>query len=197
MEKHGDLYYTEQKALHNVLGLEYDIEYMKLQDNIIFQTYKDRYECLEKVEAIKSKTNYIFLTINPNTERLPLKDFINGMYKMMSKPWIQKYLYVFEQRGESLETLGNGYHFHAIIEKPKNKSFNHMIRELSSSGNRYCDTSNFHFFNVKYLSEEEKNRKIIYITGRKADEAKHKKQDMDILWRSKVNLLSHYNIGIL
>lgn len=197
MENYGESYYIEQQALHKGLGLEYNVEYHKLQDSINVRTYKERYETVEAIEAIKSKTKYIFLTINPNTERLTLKDFIIGMNKMMLKPWIQNALYVYEQRGETLEDMGKGYHFHAIIEKPHKKSYNHMVRELSSSGNRYCDTSNFHFFNIKNISQEEKERKVEYITGRKADVAKHLKQDMDIIWRLKVNLLSHYKIGII
>jgi len=119
------------------------------------------------------------------------------MAKMMTKPWIQSYLYVFEQRGESLDEIGKGYNFHAIIKKPSDKSFNHMIREFACSGNRFCDTSNFHYFNNEFMSDEEKDRKIVYLTGRKADPSKHLKQDMHIIWRPTVNLLSHYNVGII
>ena len=72
-----------------------------------------------------------------------------------------------------------------------------MIRELSNSANSLCDTSNFHFFNIKSISEEECNRKIQYITGRKADDAKHLKQDMDIIWRQQQNIKSFYNVGII
>lgn len=156
----------------------------------------ERFSHLQRVEELQSKCKYIFLTINPNPH-ITLQDFIKTCEKMMSKPWIQNYLYVYEQRGETLEDCGKGFHFHAIIEKPSNKSYKHIVREMSSSANRLCDTSNYHFYNLKNITEEEKERKIQYITGRKADTSKHAKQDMDIPFRERNKLLSYYNIGIL
>lgn len=157
---------------------------------------KERYDYLIKQEEIKNKTKYIFLTINPNAQ-ITLLEFIKTIEKMMTKSWITNYLYVIEQRGETLDELGKGFHFHLILEKPQAKSYQHMIRELSNTANKVCDTSNFHFFNIKNISEEEKERKIIYLTGIKADAAKHKKQEMDIIFRKNNNLLSYYNIGII
>lgn len=169
-------------------------------DRMFKDTYerrdKERYSYIQKQEEIKNKTKYIFLTINPNPN-INLKEFISITTKLMSKPWITTYLYVYEQRGETEADVGKGFHFHAIIEKPTNKSYAHMMRELASSANKLCDTSNFHFYNVKNISEEEKERKIEYITGRKADVEKHLKQDMDIIFRKNNNLLSYYNIGII
>jgi len=156
----------------------------------------ERYSHLKHIEEIKNKSKYIFLTVNPNSH-ITFNEFCRVIDKMMSKTWITNYLYVYEQRGEDVETLGKGFHFHAIIEKPSNKSYQHMVRELSSSCNKVCDTSNYHFFNLKNITDEEKDRKIQYITGVKADEAKHLKQSMDIIFRQKNNLLSYYNIGII
>lgn len=155
-----------------------------------------RYSHLQRLEEVRNNTPYIFLTINPNSH-ITFREFQKVMTKMMSKVWIKQYLYVFEQRGEGFLECGKGFHFHAIIKKQPSKSYQHMVRELSSSANKVCDTSNYHFFNLKNISEEEKERKIVYITGRKADTAKHLKQDMDVLFRQENNLLSYYNIGII
>lgn len=169
-------------------------------DRMFLEAYRkkdaERFAFMTQQEEIKNKTKYIFLTINPNSQIL-FREFQRCIDKLMSKPWITNYLYVYEQRGESEAEVGKGFHFHAIIEKPTNKSYQHMMRELSSTANKVCDTSNFHFYNVKNISEEEKERKIIYITGRKADIAKHAKQDMDIIFRKNNNLLSQYNVGIV
>ena len=70
---------------------------------------------------------------------------------MMTKPWINEYLYVFEQRGEEEGECGKGFHFHAIIKKPTNKSYVHILRELSSSADKVCDSSVSNFFNFSYL----------------------------------------------
>lgn len=196
MEKYGEEYYNEQKRINAGMGIEYDIDYYKLQDNIIYNQYQEKYKHLKKLEEIQENSKYVFITINPN-QYITILDFINKMTKMMAKKWITNYLYVYEQRGETEAELGKGFHFHCILEKPKNKPYCHMIRELSNSANAVCDSSNFHFFNVKSISEEECQRKIIYITGRKADIEKHLKQDMDIVWRQKNNLKSFYNVGII
>jgi len=196
MEKHGDDYYIEQKRLNGGMGIEYDIEFHKLQDGLMYNIYHEKYKHLQKIEEIKENSKYIFITINPNAF-ITLLDFINKTNKMMAKKWITNYLYVYEQRGESLTDLGKGFHFHCILEKPKTKAYAHMIRELSNSANSLCDTSNFHFFNIKSISEEECQRKIIYLTGSKADESKHLKQEMDIIFRKNNNLKSFYNIGII
>jgi len=173
-----------------------DAELMRMFREAYERRDKERYSYIIKQEEIKNKTKYIFLTINPNAQ-ITLLEFIKTIEKMMTKSWITNYLYVIEQRGETLEELGKGFHFHLILEKPQAKSYQHMIRELSNTANKVCDTSNFHFFNIKNISEEEKERKIQYITGTKADAAKHKKQEMDIIFRKNNNLLSYYNIGII
>lgn len=196
MEKHGDDYYNNIKMINAGMGIEYDIEFHKLQDGIIYNQYIEKYKFLQKQEEIKENSKYVFITINPNAF-ITLLDFINKINKMMAKKWITNYLYVYEQRGEHLGELGKGFHFHLILQKPKTKSYAHMLRELSNSANSVCDSSNFHFFNIKSISEEECQRKIIYITGSKADASKHLKQEMDIIWRQNNNLKSFYNIGII
>lgn len=155
-----------------------------------------RYQYIAEKEKLKEKCPYLFLTINPNPH-ITLGEFISIMNKMMTKPWMNAYLYVFEQRGEEEGECGKGFHFHAIIKKPSNKSNAHILRELSSSANKVCDSTVSTFFNVKNISEEEKERKIIYLTGQKADAFKHKKQEMDIPFRQRNNLLSFYNVGII
>ena len=161
--------------------------------NVLYNNIKGNFKELD-LNILWSKN--IFITINPNAQ-ITLLDFINKINKMMSKKWITNYLYVYEQRGETEAELGKGFHFHCILEKPKTKAYSHMIAELSNSANSVCDTSNFHFFNIKSISEEEKKIKIAYITATKADPAKYLKQQMDVIWREKNNLKKYYNVGII
>jgi len=169
-------------------------------DRMFKETYdrldNERYAYLKKQNEINENSQYFFLTINPKPS-VALGEFIKVINKLMSKKWLDNYLYVYEQRGEDLSELGKGFHFHLIFKKPKTLCYRHILRELSNSSKSLCDTSNPGVFNLKSISEEEKERKIVYITGRKADDAKHLKQDMDIIWRQNNNLLSHYNIGII
>ena len=188
--------YEEDGIIYEITPEDPQIEIDRMFQEIWMRDALQRYSYIEKLEVIKNNSKYIFLTVNPNPQ-ISLLEFIRCMEKLMSKTWMTNYLYVFEQRGETIEEVGKGFHFHAIIEKPSNKSYQHIIRELSNTANKVCDTSNYHFYNLKNINDEEKNRKIQYITGRKADEAKHLKQEMDIIFRKNNNLLSYYNIGII
>jgi len=188
--------YEEDGIIYTIHDPDPDIELCKMYNELWLKDAYQRYSYIEREETIKKKCKYIFLTINP-APLITLKEFIRCMEKLMSKTWIQKYLYVFEQRGETEEEVGKGFHFHAIIEKPSNKSYTHIIRELSMGANKVCDTSNHHFYNLKNIDENEMERKIKYITDIKADPAKHLKQQMDVIFRKNEKLLSYYNVGIL
>ncbi len=65
---------------------------------------------------------------------------------------------------------------------------------MKNSFKKMCDTDNYHVYNIKNIGEEEKLRKTQYILDRKADDNKHLKQDMDIIWRQKEKLKSYYSI---
>lgn len=154
MQNFDDAHYNNQRMIHSGLGIPYDVDFHRLEDAIYCRLYNERYVTANKLAEIKENSKYIFLTINRNAQ-IGLLDFINKINKMMSKKWITDYLYVYEQRGENEAETGKGFHFHLILKKPKTKKYSEMIRELSNSANSVCDTSNFHFFNLKSISEEE------------------------------------------
>jgi len=197
MEKHGDEYYRQQAAINKGMGIDYDPVLAKLFDDAYYREYTEKYAEITKQHEIQNNCKYIWITVCPNEKIVNIKMFIAKMTKMMSKKWITNYLYVYEQRGENLAELGKGFHFHLILEKPKNKAYTHILRELANSVDAVTDSSNPQWYNVRAISEEEKDRKITYTTGRKADQSKWLKQDMDIIWRNKLGLQPYYNIGII
>lgn len=141
-----------------------------------------------KIEVDKK---WYFLTINPRPT-ITLEDFMKTIRKALSKKWITYFIFVIEQRGETEEELGKGIHTHIIF----NKGIKHckVIKEMGNSFKNMCDISNYHLFNISNIGDEEKKRKIEYILGTKADCEKHKKQQMDIIFREKLKLKSHYII---
>lgn len=192
-----DDYLEDITETHYSLDENFDPDLDRLFKEAYAREYAEKYAHLQRMEQKINNSKYIWLSINPDTAHITLPEFVRCMEKMMSKAWLTNYLYVFEQRGEDLAHCGEGYHFHAIIEKPKNKSYVHIVRELSSTANKVCDSSNYHYFNLANISEQEKDRKIVYTTGRKADPSKWLKQDMDIPFRINNNLKSCYNVGII
>lgn len=115
----------------------------------------------------------------------------------MSKKWVESYLYVYEQRSETLDELGKGFHFHSLIKKPSNKPPFQIMREFKNTIKKIVDVENHHFFNIKYIDHPEALRKQIYICGQKADENKHKKQEMDIIWRQREKIEQYYNLNYI
>lgn len=140
---------------------------------------------------IELSKEWYFLTVNPRPD-IQLRDFIKAINKSLSKKWITYFIFVIEQRGECEAEIGKGFHTHIIF----NKGIKHckVVQEMSNTFKKMCDVSNFHLFNLKSIGEEEKKRKIEYILGVKADDDKHLKQSMDIIFRKKENLKSYYSI---
>ena len=144
---------------------------------------------LKKSKQTDLIKEWYFLTINP-APNINLTDFHKTIEKAVSKVWITTYLYVIEQRGENIEELGKGFHTHIIF----NKGIKHckVISEMKNTFKNMCDCSRDQLFNLKNIGEEEKTRKIEYITGIKKDDAKHLKQEMDIIFRKENKLKSYY-----
>lgn len=180
----------------------------RAKEKIKQQQYEELYrlQCLQEptpiikeIQALRNSLGekgegterpYIWLCVNPNS-MYTFKEFQTLVSKMVSKVWMTEYVYVYEQRGITQEELGKGFHLHAIIKKPADKKPSHCIRELSSTFKKCCDTSNFHFFQVKFIDLPEKDRKMEYILGTKEstdENQKDIKQAMDKLWRSKIGI---------
>lgn len=148
----------------------------------------------EKLQGNKGNSgltekNYYFLTVNPKPD-IELPIFLKTIQKAMSKRWITYYEYVIEQRGESEAELGKGFHTHIIF----NKGIKHckVVLELKNSFKHMCDCSDFHYFNLKNIDDDEMIRKTSYILDRKSEPEKHLKQDMDIIFRERNGLLKSY-----
>lgn len=145
---------------------------------------------------IKNKYTHIFLTINP-PPNLSLMDFHLNIQKTLMrgdnlKQWIKGFLYVLEQRGETINEIGKGFHTHILIELGEHKKRSHIDRELKYLWKKILDTDNYHIFNIKYIDYEEQLRKQKYILGQKQESSKHTKQEYDIIWRENNSIEKYY-----
>lgn len=144
----------------------------------------------------QDNSNFIFLNVNPAPNH-SLLSFQQLIEKSLKKKFVKSYLYVLEQRGENLEEAGKGFHAHIIIEKDETKQYTQAIKEFGRTFSKCCDTSNFHLFNGSKIKLLDMEKRRNYILGKKADENKHQKQQMDIVWRNENFLKSYYgNIEI-
>ena len=150
------------------------------------------YAELTKLQTIT--TNHIFLTINspPDIDFLNFQKHIN---KLINKKWISKYLF-YEQRGETHEEQGRGFHAHILIEHTPKKPCE-IKRELANTLKDIMDVENYHILNIKRIDSAEAKRKVSYIIGTKKDTEKHVKQKYDIIWRQTMNLDPYYNMSYI
>lgn len=189
------------QARHNVKLKQYE-EYYRLRNlnkpNEVQQLIlAERNSLGEKVENNINKP-YIWLCVNPNST-YTFNEFKALVQKMVSKVWLKSYVYVYEQRGITEQEAGKGFHLHAIIKRPEDKKPSHCIRELSNTFKKCCDVSNYHFFQTKFIDEDEYQRKLEYILGLKdsnEENQKDLKQNIDKYWRGKYLIKPFYFLNI-
>lgn len=182
------------KALQEVLLNRYRSYYSKLLDegdgDEILPLMKDINEEKKKKDDETMKSDYVFITVNPKPD-IPLSDFRKVVDKSMQKTFIKKSLYVIEQRGEDMDSLGKGFHTHILINKGDYR-VSHMRREFARTFNKVCDVDNPHAFNVMLCKKTDLKKRQNYMIGVKSDDAKHLKQKMDKVFREKFAIRDYY-----
>lgn len=137
---------------------------------------------LKKTQA---SSTHILLTVNVKPE-VTLQMLMTKIDKMIKKKWLTDYIIAIEQRGEVPADLGKGLHFHALI--PRTIEPARTRKELSSTFNSVCDTSNVHCMNIRWLKEKELPKVILYLKGQKKDSSKSLKTQMDTTYRLSMKL---------
>lgn len=157
-------------------------------DNIFPLLAKER-----ELSDEKFTSKYLFVTINPRESYKDICDFKIVLEKAFTKPWINKFLYVIEQRGSSEkdDEIGKGFHMHCLIDKGDYR-FSHARREFVSTFRKICDTQNYHTFNFSYCKEADLAKRQNYMIGQKADPLKHQKQVIDKIFRAQWGIKSYY-----
>lgn len=137
---------------------------------------------------------HCFVTINPKPGT-NLKQFIKLCKKQLRSKTYEYILLCLEQRGESLEELGKGFHCHLLFKlKTDSNTLYDYSRSLKRAFFNVCHTSNTSLLNIQYLNKPATIAgKIEYILGKKNPEKKLKTSH-DPHWR-KLNTISRYYIN--
>jgi len=144
----------------------------------------------KREEQIPEKSDYVFITVNPRPD-VPLSDFKKAVDKSVQKTFIKKSLHVIEQRGESMDTLGKGFHTHILIDKGDYR-ISHLKREFARTFGKLTDVSNPCCFNIDFCKKEDIKKRQNYMLGWKKDETKHLKQVHDRPFRKKFLIKDYY-----
>lgn len=167
------------------------------QQGIAPPLIQQEYNKVKELETAVAKSNNTevygyFICCNPDEMKITLSEFERCCSKSVTKVWIETYLWVIEQRGKTFDDVGKGFHTHILITAKAGKKYCQIVREFASSFKKATDTSQYQWFSVKPLTEEEYVRKIRYCAGYKADDDKIIKQRFDVVFRERNNIKKCY-----
>lgn len=162
-------------------------ELIKGHMNQLFESNKP----LKKRKYKKTKQpvkKYFFITINPKEcEIYDIMEIIRRLKQY--KRWLKIINYTFEQRGETMETMGNGKHIHMIIENNENMEPSRMQKGFYTCLKNYCEDKKA--IHIKGFEENQLNYYTNYILGEKKED-KMNKVNTDNIWRANNNLKCVY-----
>jgi len=189
---------VKRLAMRKALVSVYSQYYINLIYNGQFDVIMPKLKQIrEELDLSKDEraTDWMFITINPK-DTVSIKNILQTMEKLVSKKWIEQYIYVIEQRGIEDEDV-RGIHSHLLLHRNDKKPAA-LKREIQNTCIKICDVSNPHILNFKYLStDKDVQQSYNYITGTKADIEKHPKQAKDIYFRKYYNIQPFYRSEIL
>jgi len=172
--------------VRKIIGQEYELEKLGSVFKNIKKYEHDNKKELKEMLAEKNCNKYIWITINPKPE-YKLKDFKKLIKKICLKTCFTSHLAVLEQRGDTLENMGTGFHSHILFKRNLNYKPTKCITNLKNSLKKVVgDVNNQHQFNYKVIGSEFAQDKKKYIIGQnKTGDNKDQKQKTDLFWRKK------------
>jgi hypothetical protein len=143
------------------------------------------------------KKQWVFITVNPDP-KCKLQAFVTTVLKRaLTKKWITKAYAAFEQRGETQEEAGKGFHVHILLHRG-GKSRSQMMKEFKSTFKGLCALGNpkteGSILNLKAIDDRLVQSKVDYMLGRKTD-VKMAKVQIDRWWRQQLGLQPVYEVG--
>lgn len=150
-----------------------------------------------RLKTDETQKNVVFISLRPphNTD---FAKFQKKIHAITQKKWLKRYIYVYEQKGETEESAGHGFHAHIILYRD-GKAFSHIKREIDYTIKSIIDLKIYSAHDYKLCDDSDDNvqRLINYITGKKKDEHKHPSQIIDKYWRDKLGLADYYENNFL
>ena len=144
---------------------KYQTEINEYINNNIFEMSKDQlineftvyYNKLFNIK--KNPYAFMWITIRPTTETR-FSQFFKLVEKSFRKKWITRYIYVFEQKSNNKEKIGDGFHIHALTDIPDNKPNHEIYREFRNTFKHVCGPKGLYF---KPMVESLRADKLQYI----------------------------------
>lgn len=140
---------------------------------------------LGTLKGSKGQSKIVWLTINPKPQ-ISFSDFKKTVDKFLTRTFVRNVKYVYEQRGETEETMGKGFHVHILYDKDKCVSPSQMTTYIQNSF-KHC-VGNLKSIDIKFYLTAIREEKEQYLLGNKWNEDKSPKLAIDIKWRQSLQL---------
>lgn len=182
--------------------------YMEMAKLRLIQgTYDDEkvqsdYECLKVLRGKKDEKYFVFCTISP-PNNTSVEDLVKCGNKIMKKKWLQeRYLLVYEQRGENTAELGKNPHIHLIWiqhgmreASGKATSLQHCLNSIKKTAESMLEGCSLVGRWHDERAKSELGKSIGYLLGEKKNLPKKDKQTaqkFDKIWRKENGLKEYY-----
>lgn len=172
--------------LHKGAGL--NVDYKELYDLEVanqMDTFAKALAICDDMQKIVGVDNYFAITIAP-IHSCDFVDFYTLCEKFVTSKMFLHYVYAFEQKGTTLETLGQHAHCHFVVATTYAKS--HVLKRCHTIFDAVCGNSGIQVDKAK-RPEAFINKYLIEHTGREdTSDPKSATTQMDTLWRANLNL---------
>lgn len=180
-----DNYWTHWSAVCKYAAEHERIHYEARKAAGLINEFGKRGSC----ESQQSEKWY-FVTIRPKNH-ISFRDLEAKIHKLCKRKFIMEMKYVYEQKGESDETLGQGHHFHAILKTTIRSGGEVANNVLSTMGN-ICGSSGV---DVSRSYNWEEHFQRYCGEHRSKDLHKEKTKEWDDKWRKLIGLQEVYHVS--
>lgn len=187
-EEHLDM---RRKKIRKILEQEFILGTLGKTDNFLKDKIESNNEKIKLHFANKNNNRYVWICINPKPD-IDLGLFQHKVKKLAERKMFVKFLYVFEQRGQTEEEAGKGFHTHILAERKMSYKPSRICKNVANSCRGLVgNVTNHHHLQVTCIGEDFALDKKQYILGWKKEE-KQLKQKVDAVWRPNNQITRYY-----
>ncbi len=150
-----------------------------------YSEYLDLYKKLTK--KVRTGSNFTWITISVKTATKP-KAFFKACAQFVEKKYVDKWFYVFEQRGDREEVAGCGLHCHMVASYKRYLYLDEFKKNVLRHFAGYATSAAVW---ITYIEPRFVEDKVNYMCGDKF-EKKLMKVSIDRIWRVKIKIEDYY-----
>jgi len=181
----------EKTLIKKVLKMEYDTESLGEKYIKIRKYEKELISKKKEMTAVEHNNGYCFITISPKAT-VELAKFKKQVEKAVARNMFESYLYVYEQRGKTIEEKGKGFHAHILVKRNLNYKPSKVVSNLQNTFKDMTNVRNPQLLNIQHIGEDFMKDKVEYMVSVKTGEDKDLKQEIDVIWREAEGLEPYY-----